>query len=143
MPRWPDKKEEENSSVADVVATLEVTSSEWLDALHERMDKITLTFADLERRLQSVQLLEGVLKAANPDGVPTPIVRRRDEIELRRALKTLASAQVRPKDDESEQIISDCIGELFAMRQLNHDLMQSLTTAYQHGLASVRKLTER
>lgn len=138
MPRWPEKEEEKS---AEVVNNPDAPILVQMRSLAARIEDQSLAFGNLTYELASIKALEETLKT--PASEREPIKRRRDETELRRALKLLASGQPRPKDDESEQIISDCIGELFAMRQLNHDLMQSLTSAYQHGLASVRKLTER
>lgn len=142
MPRWPEKKDEEipeeSMEVADNPETPILVQ---IRSLAAKIEDQSIAFHNLTYELASIKALEETLK--EPASEREPVKRRRDEIELRRALKTLASGQARPKDDESEQVLSDCIGELFAMRQLNHDLMQSLTSAYQHGLVSVRKLTER
>lgn len=71
------------------------------------------------------------------------LARRRTEDEMRHALRLILSGEVRPRDDESVQVLEDAINEIFALRQMNMDLMQTLATAYQQGLASIRKLTDR
>lgn len=143
MPRWPKEEAEklEQEQANGKVEILPLAEN----ALHDKIDSLSSRVDEIATSLHSMAALELAFKppSTDPDALPTQIQRRRDETELRRALSLLASGQVRPRDDESEQVLSDCIGELFAMRQLNYDLMQTLTTAYQNGLASIRKLTER
>lgn len=81
--------------------------------------------------------------ALSEDEQPRKLQRRRTEDEMRYSLRTLCSGQPRPRDDESVQVLEDAINEVFALRQLNMDLMQTIATAYQQGLANIRKLTER
>lgn len=142
MPRWPEKQEQAEQEQANGKVEI-VPLAESI--LHDKIDQLTERVDEIATSLHSLSALELAFKppVADPDALPYQIQRRRDETELRRALKLLASGQLRPQDDESEQIISDAFGELFAMRQLNYDLMQMLTSGYQNGLASIRKLTER
>lgn len=142
MPRWPEKTEQTEHEQANGKIEL-VPLAE--NALHDKLDQLTERVDELATSLHSLSALELAFKppVADPDAPAYQIQRRRDETELRRALKLLASGQLRPRDDDSEQVISDAFGELFAMRQLNYDLMQMLTSGYQNGLAAIRRLTDR
>jgi hypothetical protein len=142
MPRWPKEEEKtEQEQASETPALLPLSEN----VLHDKIDHLTSKVESLDSRLHSLSALELAFKppVTDPDAPAYQIQRRRDETELRRALKLLASGQLRPQDDDSEQVISDAFGELFAMRQLNYDLMQLHTSAYQNGLAAIRKLTER
>jgi hypothetical protein len=142
MPRWPKEDEKPEQEQANETPALLPLSE---NVLHDKIDHLASKVESLDNSLHSLSALELAFKppVADPDTLPYQIQRRRDETELRRALKLLASGQLRPQDDDSEQVISDAFGELFAMRQLNYDLMQLHTSAYQNGLAAIRKLTER
>lgn len=96
--------------------------------------------------------LSARIEAANPglydprakDGAEnTKVTRRRSLDEMEAAMRRLLSPEPRPRDDDSAQVIQDAITELILQRQLVSDLMQAMTNGYQHGLAAIRKMTER
>jgi len=96
--------------------------------------------------------LSARIEAANPglydprakDGAEnTKITRRRSLDEMESAMRRLLAPEPRPRDDDSAQVMHDAITELILQRQLVADLMQAATNSYQHGLAAVRKMTER
>jgi len=117
------------------------TSDEWLGGLRHDINTLSDQVQALHTQLLASNMLIADLRG---DTVRVaPIHRRRTEDEMRRALTLLASGQRRPQDDESTLVIEDAIGEVFALRQAYADLMQATTTAYQNGLAAVRRMTER
>lgn len=116
------------------------TSDEWLGDLRHDIH----TLSDQVQTLHTQLLTSNMLADLRGDTVRVaPIQRRRTEDEMRRALALLASGQRRPQDDESTLVLEDAIGEVFALRQAYADLMQATTTAYQNGLAAVRRMTEK
>lgn len=112
-----------------------------LDMLHSRLDGLVLEFQRLNLNLQGIKALEEALKV--PEDEKRKVQRRRTEDEMRGALRLILSGASRPRDDESPQILDDAINEIFALRKLNMDLMQTIITAYQNGLAAIRDLTSR
>jgi len=74
---------------------------------------------------------------------PVKLQRRRSQDEMELALRRLVSGETRPRDDDSPQVLQDAINEVFALRQLNMDLMQAISHAYQSGIAAIREMTSR
>jgi hypothetical protein len=109
-----------------------------MSGLHLHMDQIT---AHLEQLHTEVR---GPVFTAHPDDVPQPKpLRRRSQDEMEAALRRLLSPEMRPQDDDSPQVVQDAFAEVIYLRQLTHDLMQTLTSGYQHGLAAIRDMTSR
>lgn len=134
MPRWPDKdktnlelvKPEEAGE--DKPALLPLPES----VLHDKIDYLI--------QLMEAKTPENEIDAGHETA---KLQRRRTEDEMRHALSLLLSGQPRPRDDDSPQVLEDAINEVFALRKITMDLMQSMTTSYQNGLAAIRKMTER
>ena len=105
----------------------------------ERLNTIDQRLSAILHELQSRN------EDATPLGVDTSgkVTRRRSLDEMEAALRRLLSPEPRPRDDDSPQVMRDAITELILHRQLVADLMQSMTSGYQHGLDAIRKMTER
>ena len=147
MPRWPKDdseiklvptpEEPEQEEVQDEVPVLLPLSE---TALHDKIDNLS----DQVQKLQSLMLASSLLVFDAPaEQGSVKLKRRRTEDEMRNALRIYANGLTRQRDDESEDILNDTIGEVLALRQITMDLMQAITTAHQNGLMAIRKLTER
>ena len=147
MPRWPKddseiklvptSEEPEQEEVQDEVPVLLPLSE---TALHDKIDNLS----DQVQKLQSLMLASSLLVFDAPaEQGSVKLKRRRTEDEMRNALRIYANGLTRQRDDESEDILNDTIGEVLALRQITMDLMQAITTAHQNGLMAIRKLTER
>jgi hypothetical protein len=108
-------------------------------SLSNRVDDLSIAFARM------IDAINGHMPMSEVETGHSPIKlkRRRTEDEMRNALRIYANNLARQRDDESEDILNDTIGEVLALRQITMDLMQAITTAHQNGLMAIRKLTER
>lgn len=115
----------------------------WVNMLHSRIDSLVLETAEHRRMIES--LILPLLRVHQPEDGQERIkpLRRRSQDEMDQALRRLLTGEPRPRDDDSPQVMQDAIAEVIALRQLTHDLMQALTTGYQHGLAAIRDMTSR
>lgn len=150
MPRLRTMHETDGQA-AEPENALEVLPAR-MDAVVMRIDGLVLEFSELRhalgsllsRDIQTEELAEARRALALPaESVERKLQRRRTEDEMRYALRLLSSGQPRPRDDDSIQVLEDAIVEVFALRQLNMDLMQRMSTAYQDGIAAIRALTSR
>lgn len=107
----------------------------------ERLNTIDQRLSAILHELQGRN--EDVTPALLGTSTQDKVTRRRSLDEMQAALRRLLSPEPRPRDDESPQVIQDAITELILHRQLVADLMQSMTSGYQHGLDAIRKMTER
>lgn len=135
MPRWPDKENKlelvkpEEAEQEDKPALLPLPES----VLHDKLDYLIQLVQDANSKAPALDSGQGIAK----------LQRRRTEDEMRYALRVFANGLPRQRDDEHEQVLEDAIGELLSLRQITMDLMQSMATAQQNGLAAIRKMTER
>lgn len=127
------------------VSTAEDTGSQSNDtnilvrSLSQRVDDLSISF------MRMIDALNGhipMLEVA-PSTELVKLKRRRTEDEMRYALRVFANGLPRQRDDECEDVLNDTIGEAIALRQITMDLMQTLITGHQNGLAAIRKMTER
>lgn len=104
------------------------------------IDLLALNVARLCDRMQALSDALGLSDMHLTDELH-PVKRRRSEDELRRALAMLVSGQRRAPNDESEQILQDCINELFALRNLSVSFMQSGADTQKRCMMAIRAIT--
>lgn len=112
-----------------------------LRALAAKIEDQSIALAEYRRMIEP--LILPLLGQAEERPELTKVERRRSLDDMQFALRRLMQPEPRPADDDSPQVLQDAINEVIALRQITSDLMQASMNVYQHGLTSIRAMTEK